>query len=177
MAGESAPPAQQPTTPQADAPDLADPGHLRAWAKANAGAEDRTKSRLQALMPGGGYGTAEVPFPKVARDDYVKAIQGAGVYKRALDVKPSRVPLAALTAVQRTVNAERLEKHLGDPNLIPKGTKGDHRGLVDHPTVVRLGGKHYIHDGHHRATAALVRGDKDILARVVDLDAVMKQGG
>jgi hypothetical protein len=35
--------------------------------------------------------------------------------------------------------------------------------------VVRWRGVHYLHDGHHRAWIAWIRGHKEMLAKVIDL--------
>jgi hypothetical protein len=40
--------------------------------------------------------------------------------------------------------------------------------LVDYPVIVRANGREYIHDGHHRLTAAKQDGETAVKARVVD---------
>lgn len=123
------------------------------------------------LEAGERAGTLRVPFPDVAHADYLAMVRGRGIARLVDDAPVERVPLASLTAIQRSVNAERLEQHLDDPDLVPAGARKHGSGMLkDAPVVVRLGGKSYLHDGHHRATAALLRGETHVRARVVDLD-------
>jgi ParB-like chromosome segregation protein Spo0J len=57
------------------------------------------------------------------------------------------------------------------PDSIPPGMQDPkHGGVVDTPIVIHQDGKNYLHDGHHRVTAARLMGDKDIQARYVDFD-------
>lgn len=145
-------------------------GHpdLRAWAVSRS---DPSAARTVGLEPGRLPGTAVVPFPKVEHEEYRKMIRGAGIPKRVETAPVEDVPLASLTSAQRTVNLERLEQHLEDPRLARRGSRAPSTGMLrDKPVVVRIGGRSYIHDGNHRSTAALLRGERTIRARVVDLD-------
>lgn len=143
-------------------------GGLRAWAEARSTPE---AVRTAGLEPGARPGTVAVPFPQVLHEDYKAIVRGKGIPKRVEKAPTERVPLAQLTAIQKTVNVERLENHLADPHLIARGARKIGSGMkTDRPVVVRAGGKAYLHDGHHRATAAMLRGETDIKARVVDLD-------
>jgi hypothetical protein len=129
-----------------------------------------TKMRL--LAPGPIPGSLQHPFPVKLREDYLELVRGKGIFKRAENVQPSKVPLAGLTAIQRSVNMERLAQHLEDPRLVEEGTRAaGHGGKVDLPVITKIGGKMYVHDGTHRCCGAYLRGQKEILARVVDLDA------
>lgn len=142
------------------------------WAEANDSRERRQGWRLRSLLKGERDGTVRHPFRVVDRDDYLAKIKGKGIVKRVDKAPVETVDLASLTGIQRTVNAERLAQHLEDENLIPEGQRSPHAGmLTDLPVVVKVDGQNYIHDGHHRATAAWVRGERAIGARVVDLDA------
>lgn len=143
---------------------------LRAWAAhtVNAPPPDPTL-RLNA---GDKPGVVRHPFRLADREAYLRQVRGSGVFKRAEDAQIQEVALAELWGLQRHVNVERLQAHYDNPTLIPAGTRAaGHGGLVDVPTVVRVGGKLYAHDGHHRATAAHLRGQPSIRARIVDLDA------
>jgi len=142
---------------------------LRAWAaKTSPGA---ARDPATALRPGNKPGTFRHPFAVVDRTAYLQQIKGAGIFKRADDAPVEDVPLAHLRAVQRTVGADRLAQHVDYPGLIPKGERGEkHGGPVDLPVVVRTGGMDIIHDGTHRSTAAFLRGQPTVRARVVDLD-------
>lgn len=114
-------------------------------------------------------GALSVPFPSVDHDTY-KA--GLGLSDKELNARIreapiEEVPIARLTAIQRTVNDEQLQKYLDDPEHAP-----EEDGIVprDLPIVVRKAGTFYIHDGHHRAASDLVRGGSALRARFVDLD-------
>lgn len=141
---------------------------LRAWAAKRA---DPVSARLAGLEPGRYPGTVAVPLPRIEHGAYKALIQGAGIPKRVEAAPVVRVPIGELTAIQGSVNAERLQRHLEDPRLIPKGARTPSSGMLkDRPVVVRLGDKSYLHDGHHRVLAAMLRGERDIKARVVDLE-------
>jgi hypothetical protein len=134
-------------------------------------AEDPARARMTVMAPGESEGTLAVPFPTTTREAYLGQVRGAGIFKRAEQAPLVRVPLSSLMGIQRSVNVERLAKYVDDPTAVKPGTRGAHHGgLVDVPVVVRKGGKLYIHDGHHRLSAARVRGEKDARVRLVDLD-------
>jgi hypothetical protein len=144
---------------------------LKRWAVTFADPEERASARMKALPPGLAEGTYVVPFKRGSRSEYLAKIKGAGVYKRADKLEPTPVKLSELTAIQRTVNAERLKQHLDNPGLIPRGKRAaGHGGVIDAPLVIRKDGQMWLHDGNHRATAAMLRGEDSINARVVDLD-------
>jgi len=70
--------------------------------------------------------------------------------------KPGKVPLKGLIGTQKRVTHEGVKKY----------KKGDH----DPPLVYRSSsGKHYIAHGHHRLTAAHLRGDSHAHVHVVDI--------
>lgn len=142
---------------------------LRTWAGAkSASAPDDPATKLR---PGDKPGTLRHPFRTLEREDYLRQIRGAGIFKRAETAPVEDVTLAGLHSPQRTINAERLNAHLANPALVPSGTRGaGHGGIVDMATVVRVNGVDVLHDGNHRATANYLRGQKSIKARVVDLD-------
>ncbi len=147
---------------------------LLDWAHASETAEKRASWRLKSLLKGERDGTVRHPFPVTDREQYLKDIKGKNIPKRVDEAPIESVPLAELHGIQRSVNVERLAQHLEDEDLVPEGKRSPNAGmLVDLPVVVKMNGKDYLHDGHHRATAAWVRGERAIGARVVDLD---KQG-
>lgn len=148
---------------------MGDANALRTWAgaKSSSALEDPATK----LRPGDKPGTLRHPFRTIDREEYLRQIQGSGVFKRSETAPIEDVKLAGLHSPQRTINAERLSAHLADPALVPSGARGaGHGGIIDLPTVVRLGGRDTLHDGNHRASAAFLRGQKSIKARVVDLD-------
>jgi hypothetical protein len=82
-----------------------------------------------------------------------------------------RVPLDGLHAIQHSVRPGRVLTFINDPGAVRPGTHDpEHGGIVDHPIVIHQDGVNYLHDGHHRVTAARLLGDKDIEARYVDFD-------
>lgn len=150
-------------------PDAQKPFALKEFAAKMKESPLETKARL--LTPGITPGSVQHPFPVTDREAYLAKVRGTGIFKRAESVKPSAVKLKDLTAIQRNVNQERLHAHLLNPRLIQPGTRAPgHGGIVDHPVVVKTGGKMFIHDGHHRCCSAHLRGQSEIQARVVDLD-------
>lgn len=124
------------------------------------------------LAAGDRPGIVRHPFKLASREDYLRQVRGAGIFKRAEEAKIQDVPLKEIWGLQRHVNVERLQAHYDNPSLIPLGTRSSgHGGLTDMPTFTKVGGKLYVHDGHHRAAAAHLKGAQSIRARVVDLDA------
>ena len=65
--------------------------------------------------------------------------------------------LTQLIATQRAFDAEHVHKLMKKPKSL----------AVEPIECVRLGGKLFITNGHHRATAAAFNGDKTIRANVV----------
>jgi len=143
---------------------------LRTWARATV--QNYRPDPTLTLSPGDKPGIVRHPFKLADRNEYLRQIRGSGIFKRAEEAAIQDVKLSELYGLQRHVNAERLQAHYDNPGLIPMGTRAPgHGGLVDVPTIVRVGGRLFAHDGHHRATAAHLRGQPSIRARVVDLDA------
>lgn len=138
---------------------------LKEWAKS-----ENAYSALACakLKPGRHRGSLAVPFPVTDRTEYLAKIRGKGIFKRAEDVIPTEVQLDSLHAIQTSVGEKRLTDYLG--GLKPKeGARNPNGGLVDYPVIVRIDGQSYVHDGHHRVTAAWCEGLKKIRARVVEL--------
>jgi len=156
--------------PDPQAKTASKPDVLRAWAKQQATGDVFTNA-LRAAEPGGTPGIIRVPLPVASRAEYVQQVKGKGVFKRAEKTKPTDVPIEGLNAIQRTLNVERLSKYADDPDAVEKGTRASgHGGLVDKPVIVQVGGKRYIHDGHHRIAARKMSGATSVQARIVDLD-------
>ena len=164
---------EQDPTAKPEAPSTGPGAGLKTWASAHA--TDPVGTRLKLLTPSLTPGTVQHPFPVESRESYLASIKGAGVFKRAESAPVVRVPLKGLIGVQSTINMERVMQHASDPSKVAPGTRGAHHGLVDHVVLVKKNGKLFIHDGHHRATAAALRGQMDIKARLVDLDAEEKK--
>jgi hypothetical protein len=138
---------------------------IALWSGSGRSAFERLWS-LPATVKG-----VEHPFP-VSDSKYRDAHPDVRVRAR-IDTAPVRmVTLARLVAIQKSVNPSRVEHYIENPEL-PEGTAHWSTGawLVDFPIVIVHDGVFYLHDGHHRATAAYVRGEWQIRARVIDFDA------
>lgn len=82
------------------------------------------------------------------------------------------VPLEGLVATQPNVSVRDVAAYLENPDLKQeRGFYGKSGALVDLPLVVRWDGTDYIHDGHHRLTAARLSGEDQATVRLLDLDA------
>lgn len=153
---------------EAHAPAPAPEAHpAKAWASS---ADDPTK-KIGSLLPGEVEGTSRHPFPVVDRAEYLAMIQGFGsIAARTHGAPIALIDISDLTAIQSTVNRERLVAHLQDPRMNDGKRASGHGGLIDRPVVVKVGGRFFVHDGTHRTLAAHLRGQTSIKARLVDLD-------
>lgn len=84
-------------------------------------------------------------------------------------------PLEGLIATQKNLYPDRVKQYF-DGREVPEAHDSTGEKSIPwgdgHPIeIVRKDGKNHITDGHHRATAAKLRGDTTIPARVIDLDA------
>lgn len=142
---------------------------MREWAS-----EPETPAdRHRRMPPGSRPGTTRVPFPVIDRAQYLAEVERYGkVAPRTHGAPVALVNLADLHAIQDDVNDERIGQHLENPLMYAPGTRASgHGGLIDKPVVVKLGGRLILHDGHHRATSAHLRGQQTMKVRLVDLDA------
>jgi hypothetical protein len=117
----------------------------------------------------------EIPSPVVlgTKADYHAACEQAGHPGHLADdiarALIRSVQIAGLRSIQQSVNPTRVVQYLRDPRM--RGyARNDHRGPTDVPIVVQAGGRRYIHDGHTRITAAMLKDERAIDARFVDLD-------
>jgi hypothetical protein len=134
--------------------------------------EQRTPEQALSLLrawPGGP--NVATPLRFVDRKAYEDLI-GNRELNALIEAAPVRqVPVASLTAIQHTVNAQRVAQYIQNPALRRRGTRDPvHGGLIDLPIVVHLGGTSYLHDGHHHVTAYKLLGAKLVTVRYVDLD-------
>ena len=95
--------------------------------------------------------------------------------ERLAPVEP--VPLDKLTSAQGGVWRSKVEAIMREPRPEPDGARDADGYLVDHPRVVRTGGRLFIYDGNHRLEAARRSGARSWPCRVVDLDALEPGGG
>ena len=115
-------------------------------------------------------GAAEHPFPVADRAGYKAAVglSNGELNERIRQAPVVSIPVAGLVAIQHTVRPERVQQYLDDPMRVPAPG-----GPVptDVPIVVKVDGVKHIHDGHHRSASHVLRGDANMRARYVDLDA------
>lgn len=102
-----------------------------------------------------------VPLPFRDRIDAYGGATLAQVHEAVTGSVERDVPLSIITSTQRTVGGERLHAY-------ETGEAQSHRGS---PIVVATRDGFYLHDGHHRTTAAQRKGQRTIRARVARLDA------
>jgi len=123
-------------------------------------------------MASNGKGKA-VPFPYLDRSTYKEHFTNRQINQAIEDAPIESVSLDRLHAIQHSVQADKVKRYIADPDSVPKGARDPrHQGPVDVPIVVEYEKKVFIHDGHHRTTAAKLMGKKTVKARFVDLDAL-----
>jgi hypothetical protein len=151
---------------------------LARWAdKAKKGVdpvEARALAKLSKLPPKEGKpGRVLSPIEKGEDAPYDKVVDHDEMHRLIKKAPVERVLLKGLVSNgQESVRTDQVAHYISN-----KGDKGTRHGKAstDHPIVVRVGGKEVVFDGHHRVTAAMLRGEKDIRARHVDLDAKAKK--
>lgn len=144
---------------------------MSAWAMRHGGdVQEALKKMGKMPLSQTGHGLA-VPFPYVDKNTQYRAHVPPQVVEHAIANAPiGRVRLDEIHAIQHSVKPQVLTQYIEQPDAIPAGTTGPHGGPIDLPIVVRWRGRLLLHDGHHRATAAHLRGEKEIAARCVDMD-------
>lgn len=163
------PPGVHSTVTGMPPPQKMNPQSLTKWA----GSDGSEQARAGRMVPGSRPGTAQVPFPKISREQYLALVGGSGIPRLAEKAKIVPVRLDELRAIQSDVNLEQMTKHANDPLMNPPGSRASGSGMpIDRPIVVRKNGQLFIHDGHHRLTLAKLRGSGEALVRLVDLDVV-----
>lgn len=142
---------------------------LSLWAKSKAGSKANALAEL-AELPILAHGVAH-PFDYDNGDAYKKTHTNVEI-NAAIDRAPiASIPLAGLLGTQHSVKPPQVRKYIEDPDRVPLGTRDpEHGGLIDYPIVVQQDGKRFIHDGHHRLTAAVLMGEKAAKVRFVDFD-------
>lgn len=126
-----------------------------------------------ARMPSyGSSSLVQAPFPKIDKSEYLQGVDNAKL-NAAIEAAPIKsVPLHKLRSIQGPVERARVAEFIQEPKQLPKGTRDPaHGGLTDIPVVVAKGEHLFLHDGHHRATAAKLLGKQSIQARYVTLPA------
>lgn len=148
---------------------------LSLFARAHDPEIDEAIKRLDALpLSSTGHGSA-VPWPVVDKKIYKDHFSNIEL-NQAIENAPVRViPLKDLHAIQHSVKPRQVANYIKHPNQIPQGQRHpEHGGLVDIPIVMQYKNRRYIHDGHHRLTAAHLMGERHHVARLVNLDTMVK---
>jgi uncharacterized Zn-binding protein involved in type VI secretion len=140
------------------------------WAKKqDSNHEHVALERLGQLKPSGKPGRVLMPIEVGADSPYDRVIGHKSLHKRIEAAPIKKIPTGSIvTNGQKSVRVDQVAHYIAN-----HGEAGTKHGSVptDHPIVVRVGGQNVAYDGHHRLTAAILRGDPKIEARFVDLDA------
>ncbi len=85
------------------------------------------------------------------------------------------VPLSCLHATQPTVDPKVVTEFVQHPDAARTRRKHHPDGRqIDIPLVVETDNCFYIYDGHHRCCAAVIRGDREIVVRLLRLGSVQQ---
>jgi signal peptide peptidase SppA len=107
-----------------------------------------------------------VPFKYRDRKEAYKNARDRSVISAAIRGSVYRdVPLEGLIATQRHVNDDRVHQYAQGVATPP---------AKHSPVVLEHRGRFYLHNGHHRAAAALERGETTLRARFASLDGPKK---
>lgn len=121
----------------------------------------------------------QIPLPPIPVDLKAKAALDqivSGIprerWRSAINHAPIvALPISSLTALQEYVRTWEVKAFAKDPDLRADGQGSgsrDEDGYAnDYPIVIAWRGGRYIWDGHHGITAAIVRGDREVEARLV----------
>ena len=145
-------------------------GIFRIISDAATGAKARALQRL-SLLPRSETGKGlEVPLPFRDREDLKAGLTDKEI-DAVIDAAPIvDVPLQGLTSLQHSVQADVVRRYIVAP-----GATSYTEGNVprDVPIVVEREGMvgRYLWDGNHRVTAAILRGESSIRARLAKLPA------
>jgi hypothetical protein len=146
---------------------------LRSWAKKDA-AIAPALARLAKLPPSPDH-PGRVLHPLPAGDKKYHDVIGHEAIAARIKTAPTKqVPVASLHSNgQKSVRPGQVAHYIAHPTASGHGHKSNAKQdkyPTDKPVVVHLAGKNYLYDGHHRGTAAVLRGDKHLDCRYVDLD-------
>jgi hypothetical protein len=130
--------------------------------------DDTDKARAWHAQAGVAPGDAPVPFPVAEQGVWAghRKIDAANPVAGARKVSTGMVPVDGLTATQHVVSAADIKDII--PRLREEMRTGNHTRKP--ATIVRMNGRSYIYNGHHRATAAKVGGLKRIHADVFEVN-------
>lgn len=148
---------------------------LASWTHARSPAKQEAKDKIErAPMSSTTHGKA-VPLPFADKNEYKKDFSNQEINQAIANAPKRSIPIEGIHAIQHSVKDDRVKEYIDYPHVIPEGQRHPvHRGIVDVPIVIHYKGKKYLHDGHHRTTAEMLLGKKEVLGRWVDLDNVKK---
>lgn len=111
-----------------------------------------------------------VPFPFRDRNEF-KQYHSNRELNRRISVAPVvELPMEGLNAIQHSVKPKTVAWYVRNPDR-EIGRTHPKTGIPnDLPIVIQQAGIRYLFDGHHRATAAYLRGDKQLQVRFVNFD-------
>lgn len=143
---------------------------LKLWAgKQGESAQETNRHLAQSVVSDDG--TMKHPFQVTDREAFLAQLEGKNLASRTHSAPVVSIPMSELHASQKRVNRERLSGYVSGQIKRSNGQKASGSGaLIDLPIVVKVGGKYTCRDGHHRLTAAWLRGEREARVRLVDLD-------
>ncbi len=147
---------------------------LKTWAKkANPKAQQASMAAKMALMhlpvSQTKHGVA-VPFPFRDREEFKQFHSNKELNQRITNAPVVDMPTEGLNAIQHSVKPKTVAWYIDNPER-QEGRVHPKTGIPnDLPIVIQQNGIRYIFDGHHRATAAALKGEKSIQVRFVNFD-------
>jgi SPP1 gp7 family putative phage head morphogenesis protein len=121
--------------------------------------DPRTQAALDKLAAMKGKKYVQIPL---AVDTNENAYPNPGqLFEKPENYSIQQVAFQGLKATQEVVDRDRVKWLLEHP---------DHKPEDGEIRIVKYKGKNYIHDGHHRAIAAYLKGDTTVNARVIEVD-------
>ena len=111
-----------------------------------------------------------VPLPFADKAEYHQGLTNRQINHAIRAAPVEKRPIEGLHAIQHSVQRDRVEQYVEDPNLVEPGALNPKsKTPIDHPVEVERFGKRWLHDGHHRVTAEILKGKKEASFRVVRL--------
>ncbi len=147
---------------------------IRAWASAK-DSSSRAKAKLNELPVSSTNHGVAVPFQVGDKSAYKKHHTNREINEAIAKAPLHNLPLDNLIAIHHSVRPDNVGEYIDDPMRVPLGSRDPkHGGIIDLPIVIQKDGQRFIHDGTHRATAAVLKGEKNIAVRFVDFDKVTR---
>lgn len=148
---------------------------IAAWAHKHDPAIEMAERKVSSLPLSKTGNGKRVPFPYASRIAYKEDFTNQEINQAIENAPVKLIRIAGLHAIQHSVKDDRVNEYVKHPELVLEGQRHPrHKGLVDLPIVIQYQGMRFIHDGHHRTTAAWALGESKIEARFVNLDGMVK---